>query len=139
MKTEFQRQLEALGFVAIKQSKAECSGSRVKPNVIINNNLTEVEAKVIIKKYYSNPKNWQLPIFGSAFRTLTGQNMILSPEKAMEVVSHRNLFESKFYDNEYSVAVLVLSGIWIPPKLKANDGMSKEIKARNGRRTTALY
>ncbi|MCR9907622.1 hypothetical protein NB545_09065 [Vibrio campbellii] len=96
--------------------------------------LTEVEAKGIIKRLHSQPDKWDDPEFKMAFRTLTGQSTVMSLSEAKGVVFQWHHFEAKRYQLEYSIACLLLSGIWIAPKTRLKEGMSKQIQARCDRR-----
>ncbi|EIJ0973303.1 TPA: hypothetical protein ACMDX1_000934 [Vibrio parahaemolyticus] len=96
--------------------------------------LTEAEAKGIIKRLYSQPDKWDDPVFKMAFRRLTGQSEVMSISEAKGVVYQWYHFEAKRYQLEYSIACLLLSGIWIAPKTRLKEGMSKQIQARCDRR-----
>ncbi|TOA81204.1 hypothetical protein CGK18_23175, partial [Vibrio parahaemolyticus] len=96
--------------------------------------LTEAEAKGIIKRIYSQPDKWDDPVFKMAFRRLTGQSEVMSISEAKGVVYQWYHFEAKRYQLEYSIACLLLSGIWIAPKTRLKEGMSKQIQARCDRR-----
>ncbi|WP_281544943.1 hypothetical protein [Grimontia sp. SpTr1] len=155
MKTEFQRQLEALGFKSTKQEQREKCRKNTggdhfnkkkkiagEPNYKRGRRSTTLslermsldDAKSTIKRLYSDSKNWQSREFGTAFRTITGQSVIPSREKAQEIVGLWHQFDSRHYEKKYSIAVLVLTGIWIPPKRKHHQGMSSQIEARCERR-----
>ncbi len=96
--------------------------------------LTEAEAKGIIKRLYSQADKWDDPEFKMAFRRLTGQSKVMSLSEAKGVVYQWYHFEAKRYQLEYSIACLLLSGIWIAPKTRLKEGMSKQIQARCDRR-----
>ncbi|MCR9591259.1 hypothetical protein NB475_18075 [Vibrio alginolyticus] len=96
--------------------------------------LTVEEAKGIIKRLYSQADKWDDPEFKMAFRRLTGQSKVMSLSEAKGVVYQWYHFEAKRYQLEYSIACLLLSGIWIAPKTRLKEGMSKQIQARCDRR-----
>lgn len=154
MKTEMQRQLEALGFNPLPKPKPKPK-SKPKINKVKNeplkkvhmqfpsvnsskpknvSRMTENEAKVIVRQSYRNSKSWSDPQFGAAIRCLTGQSTIMTQEMARRIVAQWHLMDSRFYRKDYSIAVLMLTGIWIPPKRQFKGGMSSQIKARCERR-----
>ncbi|ENP0849192.1 hypothetical protein ACM6XU_001761 [Vibrio parahaemolyticus] len=144
MTREFQRQLEVLGFTRKDDSKASKKASEHKIfkekkstkryKTRQRKQLTVEEAKSKVRRLYSQPDKWDDPEFKMAFRTLTGQSKVMSLSEAKWVVSHWYHFEAKRYQLEYSIACLLLSGIWIAPKTRLKEGMSKQIQARCDRR-----
>lgn len=144
MTSEFQRQLEALGFTRkddTKPSKKVSEHKSFKENKSIKRyktrqrkQLTLEEAKSVVMRLYSQPDKWGDPEFKMAFRTLTGQSQVMSLSEAKGVVYQWYHFEAKRYQLEYSIACLLLSGIWIAPKTRLKEGMSKQIQARCDRR-----
>ncbi|ELB2291813.1 hypothetical protein QNZ73_004745 [Vibrio parahaemolyticus] len=144
MTSEIQRQLEALGFTRkgdAKASKKVSEHKNFKENKYIKRyktrqrkQLTVEEAKGIIKRLYSQADKWDDPEFKMAFRRLTGQSKVMSLSEATGVVYQWYHFEAKRYQLEYSIACLLLSGIWIAPKTRLKEGMSKQIQARCDRR-----
>ena len=144
MTSEFQRQLEALGFTRkddTKASKKVSEHKNFKENKSIKRyktrqrkQLTVEEAKSVVMRLYSQPDKWDDPEFKMAFRRLTGQSKVMSLSEAKGVVYQWYHFEAKRYQLEYSIACLLLSGVWIAPKTRLKEGMSKQIQARCDRR-----
>ncbi|MFS1504797.1 hypothetical protein BCU13_015555 [Vibrio lentus] len=158
MKSEFQNQLEALGFKRTqeipkpspkKKIKAKAK-KKVKPTslplksdkekrfrqrkVVDTPQLSKVEAKAILEALHSDNKNWETPKFSKAYRCLTGRKTILTYEQSQGIVRLWHKRESRVYELDYSIAVFIISGIWISPLPKQKQGMSKQVKARCERR-----
>lgn len=151
--TEFQRQLEALGFVAtLKKDKP--ATKTPKPKVAQSERfdtgpskttapknktrpLTVKEerekAEIIIRNMFKNPKNWEATTFRNAIKCVTGQSQILTCSEAASIVRQWKDFESRVYRLDFSLAVLLLTGKWIAPKRKQISD-SKQIEARCERR-----
>ncbi|OUJ44490.1 hypothetical protein BTZ05_03325 [Vibrio parahaemolyticus] len=149
VKTEFQRQLEALGFTRKRpQSNKRESQKKIQQTPQIKSKpvpkkncdikphkkMTTAEAKVILRRYCSQPDRWEEQEFKVAFRVLTGQSNTMTLKEAKNAVGKWYCFESKYYQLEYSIACLLLSGIWFPPRSRLKEGMSKQVKARCERR-----
>ena len=156
MKSEFQRQLESLGFKLLddpnnKNKNKNSSNNNVNGDLYKKQSLgkkkhvkpikkdyfskvDENEAKKTIKRLYSNPINWKSPEFLNAYFSITGSKQLMDYEQAKMIVSRFHHFENRKYEFTYSVALLLLSGIWITPQRKPYQGMSKQIKARTERR-----
>ncbi|MCD9554730.1 hypothetical protein [Photobacterium carnosum] len=130
-KTEFQRQLEALGFIAIpKKSNSnlvqikrfDTGSSKTAALRDKTRTLTVKEehekAEMIIRNMYKNPKNWEATTFRNAIKCVTGQPQILTYNEAASIIHRWKLFESRIYRLDFSLAILLLRGKWIAPKRK---------------------
>ncbi|WP_318463222.1 hypothetical protein [Photobacterium leiognathi] len=148
--TEFQRQLEALGFKSTPENKTKRKNTSKVTSVHNNETAyrpqkqqaptktrTTAEAKqyaqMVINNMYGNHKNWESSTFRKAVKCVTGQNQILSHDEAKRVIRMYKDFPSKQYRLDYALAVLLLSGKWFPPKKKSIFD-SKQTEARCSRR-----
>ncbi len=144
IESEFKRQLEALGFkplplaekkISQPEPKVEVSKQKAcKLNRFKKSTLTKEEAKSILKcdfmsLYFENCSYKTI----AAFRLITGTNIIPTIEQAKRTIAAMSVFESRQYSKDYSIAVLVVTGVWIEPR-PVHKGMSKQIKARCERR-----
>ncbi|GEK16264.1 hypothetical protein [Aliivibrio fischeri] len=161
MKSEFQRQLEALGFEKIQAPLKQLQENKTKPivkknkkvskstslilksdkdkrfrkrKVIQTTPLTKMEAKAILERLHSDNKSWGTQEFATAYKLLTRRNTILSYEQSKDIIRRWHRFESRVYELDYSIALFIISGIWISPLPRLKEGMSKQVKARCERR-----
>ncbi|WP_305817567.1 hypothetical protein [Photobacterium leiognathi] len=58
----------------------------------------------------------------------------MTQEMAKRTVTQWHQMDSRIYRKDYAIAVLMLTGTWLPPKKQFKAGMSSQIKARCERR-----
>ncbi|EGU38838.1 hypothetical protein VII00023_07264 [Vibrio ichthyoenteri ATCC 700023] len=114
--------------VEVSNQKA-CKLNRFKKSI-----LTKEEAKSMLKRDFMSlySENCSFKTI-AAYRLITGTNIIPTIEQAKRTISAMSVFESRQYSKDYSIAVLVVTGVWIEPR-PVHKGMSKQIKARCERR-----
>ncbi|ENK3144411.1 hypothetical protein AB3D27_001675 [Vibrio alginolyticus] len=157
MKSEFQRQLEALGFQKTENTpkkpnkkKAKAKTKKKKPTslplkddkdkrfrkrqVINKPKLSDLEAKKTLESLHSDTQSWGSISFSRAYKHLTGRKQIPTYEQAQNTVRRWYQLDTRVYELDYSIAMYIISGIWVAPKPKPKSGMSKQVKARCERR-----
>lgn len=159
MKSEFQRQLEALGFKKTENTTKKPIKKRVKAKtkkkkpkatslplkddkdkrfrrrrVLDKPELSDSEAKQILESLHSDVQSWGSFDFSKAYRHLTGRKQIPTYEQAQSTIRRWYQLDDRVYELDYSIAMYIISGIWVAPKPKPKPGMSKQVKARCERR-----
>lgn len=76
-------------------------------------NARENEDRQNMKTWHRQPDQWNRPAFRKALKRLTGDTLWMHPNVAQDTIKRLQDLPERFSNNEYRLALLVATGVWI--------------------------